>query len=85
MSREFSEKFGGRLVVEAAQAGVVVIGGEGVEMGLAFGMVEKAAMGLQLRSAVEVVAEAAVEAFDHAPRLREGRLLVCGRKGRVRR
>jgi hypothetical protein len=42
LSREFSEELGGRLVVEAAQAGVVVIGDEGVEVGIAFGMVEKA-------------------------------------------
>jgi hypothetical protein len=87
VSREISEEFGGRLVVEAAQAGVVVIGDEDVEVSIAFGMIEKAAVvgGAVLRHPVEMLAEAAVEAFDHAPRLREGRLLVCGRKGRVRR
>ena len=60
------------MVVEAAQAGVVVIGDEGVEVGIAFGMVEKAAVvgGAVLRHAVEVVAEAAVEALDHAVGLR---------------
>jgi hypothetical protein len=66
VSREISEEFGERLVVEAAQAGVVVIGDEGVEVGIAFGMVAKAAMGAQLRSAVEMLAEVAVEALDHA-------------------
>ena len=72
MSREFSEEFGGRVVIEAVQAGVVVIGDEGVEVGIAFGMVEEAAMvgGAVLRHAVEVVAEAAVEALDHAVGLR---------------
>ena len=75
MSREFSEEFGGRLVVEAAQAGVVVIGDEGVEVGIAFGMVEKAAVmgGAVLRRAAEVLAEAAVEALDHCVGLRPER------------
>ena len=72
VSREFSEEFGGRVVIEAVQAGAVVIGDEGVEVGIAFGMVEEAAMvgGAVLRHAVEVVAEAAVEALDHAVGLR---------------
>jgi hypothetical protein len=78
VSREISEEFGGRLVSEASQTGAIVVGDEGVEIGVAFGMVAKAAVGPQLRSAVEMLAEAAVEALDHAPRLREGRLLVCG-------
>jgi hypothetical protein len=83
VSREFSEEFGGCLVIEASQSGAVVIGDEGVEVGVAFGMVEKAAMvgGAVLRHAAEMLAKAAVAALDHAPRLRGGRLLVCGRKG----
>jgi hypothetical protein len=70
VSREFGEEFGGSLVIEASQSGAVVVGDEGAEIGVAFGMVAKAAMGAQLRSAVEVVAEAAVEALDHAVGLR---------------
>ena len=85
MSRKISEELGGRLVIETSQAGAIVVGDEGVEIGVAFGMVAKAAMGAHLRSTLEMVTEAAVEALDHAPRLREGRLLVCGRKGWVRR
>ena len=85
MARKISEELGGRVVIETSQAGAIVVGDEGVEIGIAFGMIVKAAMGAQLRSAVEMLAEAAVEALDHAPRLREGRLLVCGRKGWVRR
>jgi hypothetical protein len=60
--REFSEEFGGCGVVEAPQAGAIVIGNEGVEIGVAFGMVGEAAMGAQYRSAVEMLAEAAVDA-----------------------
>ncbi len=76
MSREFSEEFGGRLVIEASQSGAVVIGDEGVEVGVAFGMVEKAAMvgGAVLRHATEMLAKAAVEALDHAVGLRPERL-----------
>ena len=87
VSREFSDEFGGCLVVEASQSGAVVIGEEGEEVGIALGMVEEAAVvgGAVLRHRVETLAAAAVEALDHAPRLREGRLLVCGRKGWVRR
>ena len=72
MSREFSEEFGGRLIVEASQAGAIVVGDEGVEVGVAFGVVEEAAVmsGAVLRHAAEVVAEAAVEALDHAVGLR---------------
>ena len=44
VSREFSEEFGGRLVVQASQAGAIVVGDEGVEVGVTFGMVEKAAV-----------------------------------------
>jgi hypothetical protein len=68
VSREFSEEFGGRLVVEASQAGVIVVGDEGVEVGVTFGMVEKAAVvgDAVLRHPAEMLAEAAVEAFDHA-------------------
>ena len=77
MSREFSEEFGGRLIVKASQAGAIVVGDEGVEIGVAFGMVEKAAVvgGAVLRHAAEMLAEAAVEALDHAVGLRaEGRM-----------
>jgi len=46
-----------------------------VEIGIAFGMVDKAAMvgGTVLRHAVEVLGEAAVEALDHAVGLRPER------------
>ena len=72
MSREFGEELGGCLVVKASQAGAIVVGDEGVEVGIAFGMVEKAAVvgGTVLRHAAEMLAEAAVEAFDHAVGLR---------------
>ena len=75
VSREISEEFGGGLVVEASQAGTVVVGDEGVEVGVAFGMVNKAAVvgSAVLRHAVEVFAEASVEAFDHAVGLRPER------------
>ena len=72
MSREFSEEFGGRLIVKTAQAGAIVVGDKGVEIRIAFGMVEKAAVvgGAVLRPAAEMVAEAAIEALDHAVGLR---------------
>jgi hypothetical protein len=70
VSREISEELGGRLVIEASQAGAIVVGDEGVEVGVAFGMIVKAAVGAQLRSAFEMLAEAAVEALDHAICLR---------------
>ena len=87
MSRKFSEEVGRSLIVETSQTGAIVVGNEGEEVGVAFGMVEKAAVvsGAVLRHPGEMLAEAAVEALDHAPRLREGRPLVCGRKGWVRR
>jgi len=68
VSREFSEEFGGRLVVEASQAGAIVVGDEGVEVGVTFGMIEKAAVvgGAVLRHPTQMLAEASVEAFDHA-------------------
>ena len=44
VSREFSEELGGCLVIETSQAGVIVVGDEGVEVGVAFGVVAKAAM-----------------------------------------
>ena len=70
VSLEISEELGGRLVIEASQAGAIVVGDEGVEVGVAFGMIVKAAVGAQLRSAFEMLAEAAVEALDHAICLR---------------
>src|SRR5216683_2905852 len=75
VSREFGEELGGRVVIEGSQAGAIVIGDEGVEIGIAFGMVDKAAMvgGTVLRHAVEVLGEAAVEALDHAVGLRPER------------
>src|SRR5437016_2671210 len=39
VSREFSEELGGCLVIEASQAGAIVIGAEGKEVSVAFGMV----------------------------------------------
>jgi len=76
VSREISEEFGGGLVVEASQAGTVVVGDEGVEVGIAFGMVNKAAVvgGAVLRHAGEMLAETTVEALDHAVGLRPERL-----------
>ncbi len=87
VSREFSEELGRSVVVETSQTGAIVVGDEGVEVGIAFGMAEKAAVvgGAVLRHPGKMLAEAAVETLDHAPRLRGGRLLVCGRKGWVRR
>ena len=72
VSREFSEEFGGCLVTEASQSGAIVVGDEGVEVGVAFGMVEKAAVvgGAVLRHAAEMLANAAVEALDHTVGLR---------------
>ena len=68
VSREFGEEFGGSLIIEASQSGAIVVGDEGVEIGIAFGMVEKAAVvgGAVLRHAAEVLAEASVEALDHS-------------------
>ena len=82
MSREFGEEFGGGEIAEASQAGAIGVGDEGVEIGVAFGMIEEAAVvgGAILRDAAEMVAEAAVAALDHAPRLREGRLLLVSGK-----
>ena len=70
VSDEISEELGRCLVTEASQAGAIVVGDEGVEVGVAFEMVAKAAMGAQLRSLLEMLAEAAVEALDHAVGLR---------------
>jgi hypothetical protein len=54
----------------------MVVGDEGEEAGVAFGMVEKAAVvgGAVLRHAGKMLAEAAVEALDHAVGLRPERL-----------
>ena len=51
------------MVIEASQSGAVVIGDEGVEVGVAFGMVEKAAMvgGAVLRHATEMLAKAGLK------------------------
>ena len=72
VSREFGEEFGGGLRIEASQAGAIVVGDEGVEVGIAFGMVEKAAVvcGAVLRHPVEMLAETSVKALDHAVGLR---------------
>jgi NAD(P)-dependent dehydrogenase (short-subunit alcohol dehydrogenase family) len=72
VSREFGEEFGGSLIIQASQAGAIVIIDEAMEIGIAFGVVEEAAVvgGPVLRHAVEVLAEAAVEALDHAVGLR---------------
>jgi hypothetical protein len=45
---------------------------EGEEIGVTLGMVAKAAMGAQLRSAVEMVAEAAVESARPCATLSRG-------------
>ena len=75
VSGKFSEEFGGRLVTEASQPGAVVVGDEGEQVGVTFGVIEKAAVmgGAVLRHAVEMLAEAAVEALDHAIGLRPER------------
>ncbi len=68
VSREISQDLGGRLVVEASQSGLIVVGDEGDEVGVSFGVVAEAAMvgGAVLRHPVEVFADAAVEAPGHA-------------------
>jgi hypothetical protein len=69
MSRKFSEEVGRSLIVETSQTGAIVVGNEGEEVGVAFGMVEKAAVvsGAVLRHPGEMLAEAAVEALDPCP------------------
>ena len=78
------KELGGSLMVEALQSGAVVIGDEGEEVGIAFGMAEKAAVvgGTVLRHPGEMLAEAAVEALDHAPAFaRAGCWSAAGRVG----
>ena len=72
MSRKFSKELGRSLVVETSQTGAIVAGDESVEAGIAFGMAEKAAVvgGAVLRHPGKMLAEAAVEALDHAVGLR---------------
>jgi hypothetical protein len=72
VSREFGEELGWCLIVETAQAGAIVIGNKAVEVGVAFGMIEKPAVmgGTVFRHAPEMLATAAVEAFNHAVGLR---------------
>jgi hypothetical protein len=72
VSREFSEELSGSIVTEASQSGLVVIGDEGLEVGVAFGMVNEPSVmsGAVLRHSVEVLAKAAIEALDHAVGLR---------------
>ena len=67
-----NEEFCRRLVIEASQAGAIVVGDEGMEVGVAFGVVEKAAVvgGTVLRHPAQMLAEAPVEALDHAVGLR---------------
>ncbi len=75
VSDEIGEELGGRMIVEASQAGAIVVGDEGVEIGVALGVVVEAAVmgGAVLRHAVEMLAKAAVEALDHAVGLRPER------------
>ena len=72
VSGEISEELGGCLVIEASQAGAIVVGDEGVEVGVALGVIEETAVvgGAVLRHAVEVFAKASVEALGHAVGLR---------------
>src|SRR5713101_5679669 len=72
VSREIGQGFGGCLVVEASQAGSIVVGDEGVEVGVALSVIEEASMvgGAVLRHTVEMLADAAIEALDHAVGLR---------------
>ena len=44
LSREFGEELGGCLIIEASQTGAIVIGDEAVEVGVTFGVVDKAAV-----------------------------------------
>jgi hypothetical protein len=84
MSRKFSEEVGRSLIVETSQTGAIVVGNEGVEVGVAFGMAEKAAVvgGAVLRHPGEMLTEAAVEALDHAPAFaRAGCWSAAGRVG----
>src|SRR5260370_41962213 len=72
VSREIGHSLGGCLVVEASQSGVIVVGDEGVKIGISLGMVEEASVmgGAVLRQATQVLGEAAIKAFDHAVGLR---------------
>jgi hypothetical protein len=72
VSRKFREEFGGRPVVEASQEGTIVTDDEGVEVGVAFGMVANATVvaSVVLRHSVEMLTEAALKAFDHAVGMR---------------
>jgi hypothetical protein len=65
VSRKFREEFGGRPVVEASQEGTIVTDDEGVEVGVAFGMVANATVvaSVVLRHSVEMLTEAAVKNF----------------------
>ena len=56
------------LVVEASQASSIVVGDEGVEVGVTFGVVAETSVagGAVLRHAVEMLAEAVIEALNHA-------------------
>ena len=76
VSGEFSEELGGCLIVKASQPGAIIVGDKAVQVGVAFGMVVKAAVvgGAVLRDVGEMLADAAVEAFDHAVGLRPERL-----------
>src|ERR1700738_3825780 len=76
MSRKFSKELGRSLVVETSQTGAIVAGDEDVKAGIAFGMAEEAAVvgGAVLRHPGKMLAEAAVEALDHAVGLRPGGL-----------
>ena len=62
VSRKFSKELGRSRVVETSQTGAIVVGDEGVETGIAFGMAEKAAVvgGAVLRHPGKMLAEAAV-------------------------
>ena len=68
VSREFSEEFGGCQIVEGSQPGAIVIVDEAMQVGVAFGMVNKAAVmgGAVLWHAAQMLAKPAVEALDHA-------------------
>src|SRR5712691_10402587 len=72
LSREIGQSLGGCLVIEASQSGVIIVGDEGVEIGISLGMVEEASVmgGAVLRQATQVLGEAAIKAFDHAVGLR---------------
>ena len=86
MSREIGEGLLWGEVSEASQSGLIVAGDEAVEIGVSFGVIDKTSVvgGSVFRHALEMLANASVEAFGHAIGLRPERpgkavfYVVCG-------